>query len=261
MICLLFTASFLLNPEDVKMARLLLFRAIAKLLGPVGLGATAFYLGTQNSHVMEKAEHNLLRSHMEYAADAHRGSLGIEEVENNNGKLEKKLKNLDTGDFIYSIKADCLPDTYFVFNGLAGRAKSSGPKELRQIREYTGRLESLIEDRLYSGVPISKDSVNPLKLKVHVRENIEGELETVLNYGERSLVLKKQDFDYLARSAKPLAQQAGFKTVPTPDVATQASGSVPKDESGGSTFLYLGIVGLLAVAAIAYRKARKEYPV
>lgn len=245
------------------MARLLLVRALAKVLGPVGIGATAFYMGTQNSHVVDKLEHNLLRSHMEYAEASHRGSLGVVEVENDNGQLEKRLKNQDTGDIIYTIRADCLPDNDFIYQGLAARAESSSPTELREMREHARYLEALIEGELYKGVPVEEGAVNPLKLRVHTRENVDGELEAVLCYGDRAVPLTRKDFDYLARNCTQLASEIGLSPravhVSRPSVTPQVSAGADPGGSGTSYLTY-GVLGALSLALIvAGYRLKKNY--
>ncbi|MBW2980484.1 hypothetical protein KY360_03645 [Candidatus Woesearchaeota archaeon] len=243
------------------MPRLLLFRTLSKILGPIGLGATAFYLGTQNAHVASRVEHNLLRSHLEYAAESHRGSLAVEDVENDNGLLEKRLRNLDTGDFIYTVRTDCLPDNDFVYNGLTARVESSSPEELRDMHERARQLEGLVEARLYSGMPVNKESVNPLKLGVHVRSNVDGQLEAVLKYGDRAVILARDDFDYLARNGTQLAQEASLVPVQAATPGCQADVGQAPPSSGATTYLCLGVLGILAVASVAYKRAREKYPV
>jgi hypothetical protein len=131
------------------MVVLSLLKSAVKGMGLVGVAVGSFYLGTQYHHRIERMEHGLFSSHLEFSPTSHRGSLGFVDVENDQGQLEKHLKNLETGDTIYAIRPDCLPNNEFVYKGLQGRVESANRAELKGMYEYAAGLEEQIEGRLY----------------------------------------------------------------------------------------------------------------
>ncbi len=229
-------------------------RFLKKNIGSVFLALTAFYFGAQNYYIIDRVEQNLLHRHQVYVGNSHTGSLKIEDVENDDGQLEKKVKNMETGNFLYTINIDGLPaDNDIVYQGLDRRVDSSDEIELKQMYRRTIDLESLLADKLYKGIPVDKKSVDPMKLNVNIITNYNGELEAVLEYGGRSVILTKSDFDYLAENSRKIAQEAGLN----PEQTTSEEAAGPnKSESGSNTLWYLGLAGVLGIAAKAYRKIK-----
>ncbi len=114
-----------------------------------GAIAVALYLGAQYHCQINTIEHNLLRRHMEYTQYSHRGSLGIVDIENNQGKLEKKLKNMETGEFVYTLRPDCLPDNDSIYQGLQNRIASSDYKGAKEMAEDLKKLQLALRHKRY----------------------------------------------------------------------------------------------------------------
>ena len=227
-------------------------RFLKKNIGSVFLALTAFYFGAQNYYIVDRVEQNILHRHQIYAENSHTGSLKIEDVENDEGQLEKKVKNMETGNFLYTLNIDGLPDdNNIIYQGLDRRVNSSDENELKQMYRHTIDLESLLADKLYKGMPVNKKSIDPLKLNVNIITNYNGELEAVLEYGGRSVILTKSDFDYLAENSRKIVQEAGLN----PEQTSREEDADPnKSESGSNTLWYLGLAGVLGIAARVYKK-------
>ena len=220
-------------------------------VGSIFLALTAFYLGAQNSHIVDKIERSILYRHQSYAENSHAGSLKIEDVENNQGQLEKKVKNMETGDFLYTISADGLPaDNDFIYKNLGKRAESCKEDVLKQMYCSARELENIIKEKLYREMPVDEEGINPLKLDLDIIANDKGKLDAVLQYGSKSIILTKKDFEYLVKHGRQPMSETGSN----PKQAAKA-GDMPSSEKSGSHALwYLGAVGVLAAVGKIYAK-------
>lgn len=101
---------------------------------------TAFYMGAENSHIIKRAEKNLLYDNVQYSQNSHKGQLSINEVINDKGELELKLRNDDLEKNIYTFKDDYLPDNSYILSTLETRLINTDSNLIRGIH----RLDSLI---------------------------------------------------------------------------------------------------------------------
>lgn len=227
----------------------------------IGVAITAFYLGAHNYHLVDRIQHNLFRKHLEYAQYSHSGSLKVDEIENSQGKLEKKLRNLETDEFLYTIRPDCLPDNDFVYKGLEKRIESYDDGELAELYRKSTRLKNLLRDRLYGKMAVSEKSINPLKLGVIIQVTEKGKLEALLQYGHRVVKLTEKDFGYLADGNNQFKQDHELSSQDkTKMIQADNPGSVvvqSQQQLGANNYMYLGIIGLLGIAGWAYRGRNK----
>lgn len=122
-----------------------------------------FYVGAQNHHLIDRIEHNLFRRHLTYTSQSHRGSLEVEDVENDNGQLEKRLVNLETGNALYTLCTDGFPPTGVIYQGLRARAQSVSHNELQIMHEKTQNLGSLLNDKLNQAQALQNPEKTPEK--------------------------------------------------------------------------------------------------
>ncbi|MCH6575766.1 MAG: chorismate-binding protein, partial [Bacteroidetes bacterium] len=102
----------------------------------------------------------------------------------------KKLKNVQTDNFIYTIQADYLPDNEFIYRGLTKRVETADQLRLPYLHEDTQKLENLIQNKLFDTVPFNEKGVKQLNLTI--QPNKDGKLEAVLEYNKRSIILTKE---------------------------------------------------------------------
>jgi len=219
------------------MSKGLIWAAAAKL-GMVGVFVGGLITGMQYKSEVNKTKNEFLGR--EYAEYSTRSPVELVDEENTKGLMEKRLKNTSTGEVLYTLAPDYLPrDSSFINTALCERVKS-GPdrRELQQIYENTRELEKTIVEELYSSRPVSRESVNPSKIEVVARENDNGEVETVLRYGENSVVLSRKDVDNITRYGRHIVE------------------SEKKSESN-SGYLVAGLSAIIAAAGAAVRKKFK----
>ena len=74
----------------------------------------AFYIGSQSHYLVNRVENSLLYKNVPYSSDSYTGILEIDQVINEQGELEQRLKNSDTGKYYYTIGPDLMPDDIFL---------------------------------------------------------------------------------------------------------------------------------------------------
>ena len=221
----------------IKMGKGILWTAITKL-GTVGIFAGGLLMGMQYKSEVNKTKNEVLGR--EYAEHSTKSPVELIDEENSRGFMEKHLKNPSTGEVLYTLSPDYLPDSNeFIHKALCERIKEdSSRKELQQLYTNTRELEKKIIEELYSSKPVSRESANPLKIQVVARENDDGEIEAVLKYKENSVVLSRKEVDDITKYGKHIADPE-------------------KEEKGGKGYLYLGLTAILTAAGAGYRKLRQ----
>lgn len=221
---------------------------------------TSFYFGAQHHHLVDRIEHNLFRRHLSYAAQSHRGSLSVINYENSQGQLEKKLKNDETGELMYTLRPDCLPDNDFIYHGLEQRMELASPDDLGRMYAQARMLSGRVKERLFAGIPVSPGSIDPSQLDLPLQVNEDGQIIAAPKYGDRIFQLSQENIACLEQGSSIHAQnnetQAMQPAIAQP-VEPQIAVKETQQGSAGTIIYAAAILGIIG-AGIAY--LRKKYP-